>query len=137
MSRDKLVHILRTDNCIVDVNPRKNRIYARILKEAEEAPESSQLLEKLHEVKHYLSNGFTMLVEQSEKVAIPQEDVALIHDIMDLLLEGGICKIAKVCPNFLTPHKLLPKRDVKQMSKDIQHKEFMSRDAAEAWLDAA
>ena len=134
MNRETLIHIMQTERYMLDVAPRKNRIYMRLLNNGQGFPGPSQFLRKLHGVKYHLSGGFTMLMELYPQVDKPRHEFPLIRDIVGLLFEGGGRKIAIVFPNRSTRQEHF-NEERERSSQGIQHKCFTSREAAEVWLD--
>ena len=134
MSRETLIHIMQTERYVVDVDSRKNRIYMRILNAGRGLPEPSHFLEELHEVKHHLSDGFTILLELCSREVEPQQAPPLVKDAMDLLFEGGVRKIANLFQES-SIQQGFSNLELECIQQSVQHRGFISREAAEAWLD--
>lgn len=136
MNARRRISILHTEQCTLAVDPQKNRIHANIHGKCEELSDSSLLLEELHELKHHLTRGFTMLVDARQKEARFQWRYArLMHDVLDLLFEGGIRKIAEIRSG--SPLSQMPPTwNSEQIMPGVHRQVFLDREEAEAWLDA-
>ena len=135
MNKESVKQLLYTRNHMVTVASHKNRIYVTIRGFVKDTPDPEVFMERLHELKQYVSPGFTVLLDASQAAVQSQETVEFARYFQELIVEGGVLKMAEVLPD--SPLVRMQHKRISELAGTIERREvFISREEAEAWLDA-
>lgn len=125
--------VAKTEFYTIETDVAKNRAYLTFTGFCNKADEISCYLEDVTKAAQQLKTGFTLLTNATEFKTPPAEVAALHEKSQRIWMEKGLSKTAEILSE-----SALTQMTLNRFSKStgMTKKEFLQRQAAEAWLDS-